>query len=179
MHIWNKVDICGFLLSNEASTALFLRCLQNVAHSSRTNVNLLVQEETLKAIGFQRKKEKRRCDQSKYMPRKTQGLCPNIFIACRRWRRRQSSFAEVNWLSKSLARQVCGQFLPLSASAARISPKGWTLALVTNHFTHKCQPFPHAHTHILMYLKISALSVTPIYNHFLNNRLQLNEEFLD
>ena len=44
--MWNKADICTVLLSNETSTAPFLRRPQNVVNVSRTSINLFAQEHT-------------------------------------------------------------------------------------------------------------------------------------
>ena len=57
VNMWNKVDICAVLLSNETSTAPFPRCLQNVTDISRPNVHRFVQEETLESTEFQRKQK--------------------------------------------------------------------------------------------------------------------------
>ena len=42
VNICNKADICGILLSHGTSTALFLRCLQNMADITRTSIHRFV-----------------------------------------------------------------------------------------------------------------------------------------
>ena len=52
VNMWNKADICAVLLSNDSSTAPFLRRPLNLINISRTNDNYFVQEETLRRLNF-------------------------------------------------------------------------------------------------------------------------------
>ena len=83
--MWNKDDIRAVLLSCQTSTAPFPRRLQTVVNVSIFSFR---KRPRWKQLNFSENRKKQ-CNQSKYMLRKTQGLCRNIFTACRLCRRRR------------------------------------------------------------------------------------------
>ena len=87
VNMWNKADIRAVLLSCETSLLYFHVVCKTWSIFQQLSSIFSFRKRRWRQLNFSENRNKQ-CNQSKYMLRKTQGLCRNIFTACRRRRPR-------------------------------------------------------------------------------------------